>query len=336
MINKPTASLRSPIRVGLVGTGYAAQRRAEAFQADSRSQLLAVVGHDPDKTATFANSHSASVSQDWQTLVQRSDIDLVTICHINRDHGAVARAALEAGKAVIVEYPLCLDIAEGEALLHLATESGLFLHVEHIELLGGLHQAVQTHLPQIGRPTYVRYSTVVPKRPAPQKWTYHAEQFGFPLAGALSRLHRLTQLFGRVHTVACQLQYDDQTAPPDGYFKTCRCVAQLRFHQGVVAEVLYGKGEGVWESARRLEVEGSAGALVFEGSTGELIQPQARQPVPVGGRRGLFTQDTTLALDALLAGKPLYVSPADSLYALRVAIAAQQAAATGETVTVTP
>jgi biliverdin reductase len=323
------------IRAAIVGTGYAARLRAEALQADRRSQLVAIAGHTPSSTATFAHTFGITPWDSWQAMVADPSIDLVVICHVNSGHGTVVRAALEAGKAVVVEYPLALDVAEAATLIDLAQRRGLFLHVEHIELLGGLHRAMQAHLPMIGAPAYVRYSTVVPQTPAPKKWTYAPQLFGFPLMGALSRLHRLTHLFGPVATVACQLQYDGGAAtPPGDYFTTCRCTAQLKFQSGLVAEVLYGKGEQVWAPARNMMVQGQTGALVFEGDRGSLLQGGDPKPIEMGGRRGLFAQDTQQVLDALTTGAPLYVTPQDSLYALRVGAAAQQAAATGQTIAV--
>ncbi len=65
------------MKVGLVGTGYAAKVRAEAFQADPRSHLAAVVGHTPDKTAEFAQLYEADAVTTYDALMQRADIDLV-------------------------------------------------------------------------------------------------------------------------------------------------------------------------------------------------------------------------------------------------------------------
>lgn len=322
------------LQLGLVGTGFVAKVRAEAIAADGRATIAAVAGHHPDKAQAFAETHGiAHPSASWEALVQRPELDGVIVCNINCDHAPVVRAALAAGKFVVVEYPLALSDTEAAALIELAQQRGRLLHVEHIELLGGLHQAMLAHLPNIGTPRYVRYCTAVPQRPAPQKWTYHADLFGFPLMGALSRLHRLTNLFGAVDSVTSQLQY----APADtaGHFSQCRCVAQLQFHSGVVAEVLYAKGEQTWRSQRWMEVEGDRGALMFDGDRGTLLTAEGETAIEVGSRRGLFAQDTAAVLDALLEGQPLYVTPQESLYALQVAAAAAEAARTGKTVAVT-
>jgi biliverdin reductase len=321
-------TLNLPVRIGIVGTGFAATRRAEALQADERSHLVAVSGHTPETTQEFAQNYNMSAVDSWTDLVVHPEIDLVIVCTINLDHGMVVRAALNAGKHVIVEYPLSLDPHEAESLIALAETKGKLLHVEHIELLGGLHQALREYLPQIGKPFYARYVTINPEHPAPKRWTYHPELYGFPLTAALSRIHRLTDLFGKVSSVSCQSQFWYEAE----YFTSCLCTAQLRFVNSLIGEVTYGKGEAFWQPQRTFEVQGEQGTLLFESDRGILIQGEERIPIEVAGRRGLFNKDMGMVLDYLVSGKPLYVSPAASCYALKVADAARLSAQMGKTV----
>lgn len=317
------------IRVGIVGTGYAAKMRAQTLLADERSDLLAVAGHSREQTQEFAKNYGASALSNWQELVARSDLDLAIVCTVNRDHGVITRAALNSGKHVVVEYPLCLDATEAEELIALAAAGGKLLHVEHIELLGGLHQAFKQSLPAIGNPFYVRYATIAPKRPAPTSWKYNRKLFGFPLTAALSRLHRLTDALGTVATVNCQVRY--WPAKEDDY-NACLCTAQLRFTNGAIADVIYGKGETFWQAERKLEAHGDQGTLIFDRSRGFLVRGEESTPIEVASRRGLFAQDTGMVLDHLIAGTPLYLSPEASLYSLKIAKAAQNSAATGQIV----
>lgn len=326
-------AVKQLIRVGLVGTGFAAKLRADAIAADSRSHLVAVVGHDLEKTTEFCNSFGADACDSWQSLIDLPHIDLVIVSNMSCDHGDIVEGSLLAGKQVVVEYPLSLDLAQAERLVTLARKTGLFLHVEHIELLGGLHQATKAQLPAVGQPRYVRYCTFNPQRPAASKWTYQPSRFGFPLMGALSRIHRLTDLFGPVETVACQNRYDGDQVEADHY-TACLCTAQLRFASGLLAEVTYGKGEFIWSAVRSMEIHGTQGGLIFEGDQGRLITPSGEHPIEVGSRRGLFAKDTQAVLDALTQGTPLYVTPEASLYSLRVADAARQSAETGQVVQV--
>lgn len=329
MYNESAFSQERPVRVGLVGTGYAAKLRAEALLHDDRSHLVAIVGHTPEKTEAFAKDYQTEAINSWHSLVEREDVDLVAICTINRDHGAIARTALSKGKHVIVEYPMSLDVTEAEELIALSKAQNKLLHVEHIELLGGVHQALKQHLPQVGQVFYARYNTINPQHPAPRKWTYNHELFGFPLIGALSRLHRLVDLFGKVVTVNCHNRFWETETE---YYQSCFCVTQLSFSSGLLAQVIYGKGETLWKPERSFEVHGENGGLIIDGETGVLVQTGETKPIEIGTRRGLFAKDTTMVLDYLINGTPLYVSPEESLYTLKVADAARRSAQTGQTV----
>jgi biliverdin reductase len=329
MYNSSAFREAARVGVGLVGTGYAAKLRAETLLQDARSHLVAVGGNMPDRTAAFAFDYQAEAMSSPQQLVEREDVDLVVICTINKDHGAIAKAALQAGKHVVVEYPLSLDLKEAEELVALAKSQNKLLHVEHIELLGGLHQALKQNLSRIGQVFYVRYNTINPQHPAPRKWTYNHEMFGFPLSGALSRLNRLTDLFGKVKSVNCHQRY---WATEEDYYQTCFCTTQMCFDSGVLAQIIYGKGETLWQAERRFEVHGENGGLIFDGDTGVFVQEEQETPIEVGTRRGLFAKDTNMVLDHLFNGTSLYITPEESLYTLKVADAARRSAETGLTI----
>lgn len=319
------------MRVGLVGTGYAAKLRAQTLLNDRRAELIAVVGGNTlSKTEAFAKDFQCKVLASPQQLIQE-DIELVIISNVNSEHGAVARAALEADKHVAIEYPLSLDLVEASELINLAKSKNKLLHVEHIELLGGLHQALKQHLDKVGKVFYVRYSTIKPENPAPRKWTYSHNLFGFPLMGAISRLHRLTNLFGEVTAVNCHNRFWETEVE---FYQSCFCTTQLNFTTGLLAEVVYAKGETMWEAERKFEVHGENGGLIFNSQEGFLINAQETTPIEIASRRGLFAKDTAMVLDYLFDGTPLYVTPEESLYALKVADAARRSAEMGITITV--
>ncbi len=310
------------IHVGLVGTGYAARKRAEAFTTDGRSHLVAVWGSRPERVQSLCETYGAVAAESYQALVTRPDIDLVVISTMNHLHGAIATAAINAQKHVVVEYPLALDVNEATAIIQLAHHHQKLLHVEHIELLSGIHQAVVTALPNIRTPFYVQSTSLRAEPSVSDKWSYYPDQVGFPLVGALSRLQRLVNAFGNVSTVSCH--------------RSCLCSAQLRFASGLVADVVYGKGVDIWTTERSLHIHGEAGMIHLEGDRGHLLTADGQSPLTIGSRRGLFARDNELVLDALTTGAPLYVTPAQSLYALTVADAARRSALGHGTVSLHP
>lgn len=321
---------KSKIEVGIVGTGYVAQKRVEAIKQDDRARVIAFTGNTPEKIQAFARTYGVDPIDSWQQLVTKKEIDLIIVSSINRDRAAIVKAALEAEKHVVAEYPLALNAKEAEELIELAKTKNKLLHIEHIELLGGLHRAIGRYLPEIGEVFYARYTTISPKHPAPLNWTYNYQMYGFPLCAALSRIHRFTDLFGQVATIAARSRFWD--APSSGYYTACLCEAQLRFTNGLIANITYGKGDVFWQSYRDFEILGDRGALIFQGDKGILIKPDGRTAIELESRRGLLAKDTQMVLDWLLEGTPLYVQPASSLYALKVAEAAFFAATRGKTI----
>ena len=324
-------NLTSPLRVGIVGTGYAAKKRAEAIKSDPRAELLAVTGNTPEKLQEFCQVHTVRAIDSWSRLINLPELDLIFICTINQGCGAIAKAAILAGKHVVIEYPLALEAKVAAEVIELAAVKQKLLHIEHIEIIGGLHQAMKRYLPQIGNVFHGRYTTIAAQKPVQQSWKYHRQMFGFPLAAALSRIHRLTDLFGQVRSVTCNNRYWDVSG--SDYFTACFCNAQLNFQSGITAEVSYGKGDVFHQSHRTFEIYGEQGKILFEGQKGILILQGSEQEIPVPPRRGLFSQDTTMVLDHLCEQKPLYLQPQASLYALQVADAARESSVTGKVVT---
>ena len=324
------ANFDQPLRVGIVGSGFVAKLRSEIFSQDPRVKLVAIAG-TPIKTKAIAEEFAIpNLHQYWSELVMRNDIDLVVVCNVNRDHAAVVGQALRSGKHVIVEYPLAFTVGEAEELVNLAKQQNLMLHVEHIELLGGVHQLVMANLAKIGTPFYARYSTKSPQRPVPDKWTYKPDLFGFPLIAAVSRLNRIIVLFGKVKSVSCQLRYDGDNLPR--HFTSCVCNAQLQFENGVLADVSYSKGENFWQPERIMELQGSDGALIFSGDKGKLVIADGSIELDAGTTRGSFKKDTDSVLSHLLLGTDLYTNHESILHSIAVANAAEKSALTNQTI----
>ena len=334
------------IRVGLIGTGYAAKKRVAAFMADERSEVVAIASQSRDRAQTFIQALTQDsapseihIESDAIALIHRPDIDLVVITTENYLHGTLVRTALLAGKHVVVEYPLSLDVAEAEELIALSKQQERLLHVEHIEVLSSIHVVLKENLAQIGTPSYGRYASFKGEHPAPEKWSYHAQKLGFPFVGALARLNRLIDIFGPVTSVNCHAQFWDREgqvlplSPSLTTYASMICSAQLTFRSGMFAELVYGKGDRIWCRDRVLDIHGSHGRLVLEPKGGTLTLADETQALSVGSRRGLFAQDTAYVLNFLETSSPIYISPEDSLYALRVADATRRSAETGHTVT---
>src|SRR3954465_1500970 len=107
------APMTSPIRVGILGTGWAAGRHAEALRRLPGVELAAVAGRDPAGAAEVAERYEVpSAHRSAAALLEDPSIDAVHVCTVNAVHAEQARGALAAGKHVLREKPLGVSAAD--------------------------------------------------------------------------------------------------------------------------------------------------------------------------------------------------------------------------------
>jgi len=120
----------SPLNVALVGYGYVGKTfHAPLIAATPGLALRAVVSSDPAKVA--ADLPDVRVVADLAEALADPAIDLVVIATPNALHAPQAIAALAAGKAVVVDKPFALGIAEAQTMAHAARAAGKPLTVFH-------------------------------------------------------------------------------------------------------------------------------------------------------------------------------------------------------------
>ncbi|XP_072268254.1 biliverdin reductase A [Pyxicephalus adspersus] len=78
-----------------------------------------------------------------EEVLKSSEVDAAFICTDNQNHEESIRRFLNAGKHVLVEYPMALSAQSAVELWKLAEQKGKILHVEHIELLTEEYRALK-------------------------------------------------------------------------------------------------------------------------------------------------------------------------------------------------
>lgn len=117
-----------PLRWGVVGTGWIADRFAAALRASTRQQVYAVGSRSREGADRFAARVGAPTAYgSYEALVADPAVDVVYVATPHNHHHPHARLALQAGKAVVVEKPMGLSAAQCRDLHGLAQERGLFL-----------------------------------------------------------------------------------------------------------------------------------------------------------------------------------------------------------------
>lgn len=114
-------------RWALVGTGPMTREIAPDFQLCENTEPVMIVSRNPAHAAAFAKE--VGVPQ-WGTLadaLRSEEIDSVYIATPHPFHAEAAIAAMDAGKHVLVEKPITMNVAEAEAVVAAARANGRFL-----------------------------------------------------------------------------------------------------------------------------------------------------------------------------------------------------------------
>ncbi|MCE9993472.1 oxidoreductase [Enterobacter asburiae] len=122
--------MNDTIRVGLIGYGYASKTfHAPLIAGTAGMDLAAIASSDAAKVAT--DWPSVPVVSEPKHLFNDPNIDLIIIPTPNDTHFPLAKAALEAGKHVVVDKPFTVTLSQARELDALAKSFGRLLSVFH-------------------------------------------------------------------------------------------------------------------------------------------------------------------------------------------------------------
>ncbi len=124
--------MQKDIRVAVVGYGYWGPNLARNFHQLAGAQLAYVVDQDAAARDRARQSYGCQAVAQLDDALIDPELDAVVIATPARTHYALARRVLAAGKHVLVEKPLTMDVGEAEELVALANHAGLALMVGHV------------------------------------------------------------------------------------------------------------------------------------------------------------------------------------------------------------
>ncbi|MEV0531322.1 Gfo/Idh/MocA family oxidoreductase [Kitasatospora sp. NPDC050463] len=130
--SRPLRHHDDPFRVGLIGYGLAGSAfHAPLIATTPGLRLDAVVTANPDRRAQLHREHPGARAVDTpeQLLADPDALDLIVIASPNRTHVPLARAALRAGLATVVDKPLAATAADALELCTLARAQDVLLSV---------------------------------------------------------------------------------------------------------------------------------------------------------------------------------------------------------------
>ncbi|HJQ00391.1 MAG TPA: Gfo/Idh/MocA family oxidoreductase [Jatrophihabitans sp.] len=115
------------LRWGFLGAGGIAGKLAQDLARSPSNVLAAVAARSGERAHAFAQQHGAERSYaDYRAVVEDPDVDVVYIATTHPYHREQALLAIEAGKPVLVEKPVCLNAADTRQVFDAATAAGVF------------------------------------------------------------------------------------------------------------------------------------------------------------------------------------------------------------------
>jgi predicted dehydrogenase len=245
--------------VGLIGLGEVGAVHAEAIRDSPVAFLAAVADVDADLAARYSTEGTHGYTSVEELLADPA-VRTVSICLPHHLHYTVAKAAIAAGKNVLLEKPLTISLDEGEELVAMARSSGVALGVSHNQIFFAAHLHAKRMLESggLGRPVFVRLRLASGPPWGGWRSSIASTGGGFLIDAGSHRLYMATFFFGPV--TACHAVMD---VPRDS--GETIAVITLRFASGAwgVIEANQHGPDGMFED--EIEIVGSKAALRLPG-----------------------------------------------------------------------
>ncbi len=119
------------INVGLIGSGGRGTYVAKAFAkyAADKAKIVAVCDVYQKRVTANKQTHNCDGYLDYREILSRNDVDAVIVATPDHWHAPIALAAMDAGKDVYLEKPMCHTVAEAKRLVETVKETKRVLQV---------------------------------------------------------------------------------------------------------------------------------------------------------------------------------------------------------------
>lgn len=122
--------MHEPVGIAVLGAGFIAEYHLAGLAAAGGADVRALVGRSAERSRPLAAKFGvADVLTDWRAALARDDIEAVVICTPDDTHEAIAIAAAEAGKAILLQKPMAESVEGCERIVAAAERAGVDLQV---------------------------------------------------------------------------------------------------------------------------------------------------------------------------------------------------------------
>lgn len=120
------------IQTAIVGTGFMGKVHAENVRRLGTVEIAAVVGSRPDRAQQFADAMGIPLATDkLDDVLKNKAIQVVHICTPNVEHYPMSLQVIDAGKAVLCEKPMTMNVSEAHKLVDEAKQKQVLNCLQH-------------------------------------------------------------------------------------------------------------------------------------------------------------------------------------------------------------
>ena len=135
----------APVRFGVAGLGRAGMFHIERIGLRDDCKVVAVYD-DCSEARNRARLHAFECHASWSEFLHNDDIEVVLLAAPPALHAELAIAALAAGKHVLIETPMCLNLVEADAIVAASSRTGRSVSVAHLRRWDDDFRTAQTAL----------------------------------------------------------------------------------------------------------------------------------------------------------------------------------------------
>jgi predicted dehydrogenase len=264
---------KNKVRVGLIGSGFISAIHADSLKRCADAELTAVASPSPGKAAAFASKHGmAHHFTDYRQLLALEEIDMVVIGIPNDLHLDCTLAAAAAGKHIVLEKPMCLNLAEADQMIEACRKANVKLMYAEELCFAPKYVRLKQLLDSgaLGQPVLIKQSEKHDGPHAAHFWDVNRSGGGVTMDMGCHAIEFFRWILGRppVKSVYAQMGthvHGDKTRGDDN------AVLILEFANGVtaVAEESWTKLGGMDD---RAEIHGSKGVAFADLLHGNAIE----------------------------------------------------------------
>jgi 1,5-anhydro-D-fructose reductase (1,5-anhydro-D-mannitol-forming) len=331
----------SPLRWGLVGASDIAATRVVPAIRRAGHTVVCVMSSSDERAQEYAQRHELVFgTSDLDALLGRDDVDAVYVSTTNELHHAQVLAAASAGKHILCEKPLAMTLADAWAMVDAAKRAGVVLATNHHLPAAGTHRRIRELVAQgaVGDVLAVRvfHAVSLPERLQGWRLTAPERGAGVTLDITCHDAAAVNAILGTEATEAASVAV--RQGPWDAAVDDA-VVGAIRYGTRTLVQV--HDAFTVPYAGTGLEVHGTRGSIVARdvmtqdpGGRVLLRTADGAREIEIADRRDLYVTTIEAFANAVAGRARPIVDGVAGARALAVALAVQEAAATGRTVPV--